>query len=102
MVADGVFDRARLPSVRDATRQALGQTQPVVAGLQQDRPAIGTAMALVELRHHRPAKQLRKQDSLSCDIVWYAKASRVVQGLVAKPFYHDRGFCLLEITNFPG
>jgi hypothetical protein len=101
-IPDRVFDLARLPSVHDAARQALRQTQPLVAGLQQNCSTIGTAVALVELRHHRTAKQVRKQDSLSCDIFWHAKASRVVQGLVAKPFYHHTGFCLLEITNFPG
>jgi hypothetical protein len=39
---------------------------------------------------------------LWCGIVSHAKASRVVNGLVAKPFYHDRGFCLSEFENYPG
>jgi hypothetical protein len=57
-------------------------------------------VALVEPRHHRAAKQIGKQHTPCCDIVGHAKASRVVQGLVAQPFYHDRGFCLSEFANY--
>src|ERR1022692_41363 len=96
-IGDRVIDLARLPPIHDAVGQTLRQTQPIIASLQQNRSAIGTAVALVKLRHQRAAKQVGKQNTLCCAIVSHAKASRVVESLVAKPFYHDRGFCLLEI-----
>ena len=40
----------------------------------------------------RPHKS-QKQDTLSCVVVGHAKASRVVESLVAKLFHHAWGFC---------
>jgi hypothetical protein len=101
-ISDGVFNLPRLPGIHDAARQPLGQAQPIITGLQQNRTAIGTAVPLVELRYHGAAKKVGKQHSLRCVIVGHAKASRVIKGLVVQPFYHDRGFCLSEIVNFLG
>jgi hypothetical protein len=47
-IPDRVFDLARLPSAYDAAPQALRQTQSLVAGLQQNRPTVATAVSLVE------------------------------------------------------
>ena len=93
---------ARLAAITDAVGQPLSQSQPLVARLQQNRPAVGTAVPLVELHHHRAAKQLGEQNTLSRDIRCHAKASRVLKVLVAKPFYHERGFCFSRVANFPG
>ncbi len=72
---DRMADLARLAPVIDAANQRLGQTHAPIAGFKQERAAIGTGMRLVELRHHRAAEQIRKQDTLSCGIVVHAKAS---------------------------
>src|SRR6266403_310043 len=73
-IPDRVLDFARLPCIHDATRQPLRQAQSLVTGFQQDGPTIGTAVALVELHHHRTARQVWKQDRLSCDIFLHARA----------------------------
>lgn len=70
-----VLDLARLTSISEAAYQRLGQPQSPVARLQQDRTAVGTGMLLVKPRHHRLARQIRKQDTLSCAIVCHEKAS---------------------------
>ena len=74
-ITNRVSDLDRLPSVIDAADQRLGQPQPLVARLRQDRSAIGTGVLLVTFRHYRLARQIRKQNTLSCTIVVHAKAS---------------------------
>ena len=69
----------------------------IAAALGRIGSAIGTAVPLIELRPHRAATQLSKQNSLSCDIVGHAKASRVVQGAGSTAFLPRRG--LLSFTN---
>jgi hypothetical protein len=70
-----MLNLARLAPIIDSADQRLGQAQSTIARLQQDRTAIGAAVLLVKLCHHRPAEQIGKQDSLSCAIVVRAKAS---------------------------
>jgi hypothetical protein len=87
-ITDRVLDLASLPTI--------------VAGFQEDRPTVGTGMGLVELHHHGAAKQVWEQNTLCWAIPAHAKASRVVERPVVKPYYHERGFCLSGIANFPG
>jgi hypothetical protein len=63
------------PPVIDTADQRLGQPKATVACPQQDRSAIGTGMLLVKFRDYRLARQIRKQNTLSCAIVIHAKAS---------------------------
>ena len=93
-VPDRMLDLARLPTVTDAGRQSLRQPQPLVARLQQNCPAVGAAVLLVELHHHRAAKQVGKQDRLSCGIFWHARALRVTETLVVKPFLSQQELLL--------
>jgi hypothetical protein len=46
-------DLAGLAPIIDTADQSLAQTEALIAGLQQERAAIGTGVLLVELRHHR-------------------------------------------------
>jgi len=71
--------------------------------LEQDRAAIGTALALIKLRNHRPPqKYLGRANTL----LWYVRSS---EGLTfgLKPaqttvLYHARPFRASKIMNFPG
>jgi hypothetical protein len=105
-VADGVLDLAFLASLGKACGQTLTQAQRGVAGLQQDRPAVGAAVLLIELSPQRPGKQMRKQNRLSCDIVAQAKASRVTEVLVVQPFLSQKRLLLFShsraFANFSG
>ena len=66
---------AFLAAIDQARGQPLRQSQRRIAGLQQDRPAVRAAMALIELSPQWLGKQIRKQDRLSCAIFNHAKAS---------------------------
>jgi hypothetical protein len=85
-IPDRVPDLARLASVIDATDQRLGQPQLPIASLKQDRPTVGTGMFLVKFGDHRLARQIRKQNTLSCAIVIHAKTFVVRQNTCGKAF----------------
>jgi len=51
-----VQDLARLPLLAQTGSQRGSQTQPPVGRLEQDRAAIGTALALIKLRNHGRSK----------------------------------------------
>ena len=85
------FPFKTLASIHQALRQALTQPQRRIAGLQQDRPAVGAGVLLIEPRQQRLGKQFRKQDRLSCGIVAQVKASAVTEVLVVKPFLSQKG-----------
>src|SRR5207244_5881909 len=72
-IAHRVLDLALLPSIHQALRQALTQPQRRIAGLQQDRPAVGAGVLLIEPRQQRLGKQFRKQERLSWGIVSQVK-----------------------------
>ncbi len=74
-LTDRMLNLVRLAPIIDSADQRLGQAESTIARLQQDRTAIGAAVLLVKLCHHRPAEQIGKQDSLSCAIAVHAKAS---------------------------
>src|SRR6185312_1856991 len=69
-----VFDFAALSSIDQRGGEPRGQRQCRIARLQQNRPAVGAAVPLIELRPQGLGKKIRKQDGLSCDIVAHAKA----------------------------
>ena len=92
-----VLDLAALAPIYQTPGQPPTQIQPGIAGLQQDRPAVGTAVPFVKLSHQRLAKKIGKQHRLSCGIVAHAKASRVTEVLVVKPFLSQKG--LLHFTD---
>lgn len=79
-------DLARLTSVINRSDQCIGQAQPPVARLQQDRAAVGAGMFLVKLRDDRLVQEIRKQNTLSCDIVAHAKAFVVRENTCGKAF----------------
>ena len=96
-IPDRVADLARLASVIDAADQRLGQPEPPIAGLQQDRSAVGTGMVLVKFGDDRLARQIRKQNTLSCAIVIHAKAFVVWGNTCGKAFLaRSRPLCFLN------
>jgi len=52
-------DLARLTSVIDTANQCLGQPEPLIAGLKQNRAAVGSGMVLVKFGDDRLARQIR-------------------------------------------
>ena len=96
-IPDRMTDLARLASVIDAADQCLGQPEPPIAGLQQDRTAVGTGVLLVKFRDDRLARQIRKQNTLSCAIVIHAKAFFVMGNACGKAFLsRSRPLCFLS------
>jgi hypothetical protein len=96
-IPDRVLDLARLASVIDAADQRLGQPEPSVAGLKQDRAAVETGMVLVKLGDHRLARRIRKQNTLACAIVSRAKAFVVWANTCGKAFLaRSRPLCFLD------
>jgi hypothetical protein len=59
-------------------------TQLARLGGYLNRAAVRTAVSLIELHRQRRAEQLRKKNTLSCEIFVHAKASRVMDLLAAK------------------
>ena len=55
-IVKAVRDLRLLAPTVQATHQRLAQAQALVAGLEQQRPAIGARIRLVEARHHRLAE----------------------------------------------
>src|SRR5271154_5267135 len=85
-ITDRVADLTRLASLINRADQRLGQTQPPVARLQQDRSAIGTGVLLVKFSDDRLVEKIRKQNTLSCAIVIHAKASFMLRNTCGKAF----------------
>jgi len=83
-----VQDLARLPLLAQTGSQRGSQTQPPVGRLEQDRAAIGTALALIKLRNHRPLKNIWE----SKHSVWYVRSSEGSL-LVSNP--HRQRFCTM-------
>ena len=89
-------DLPGLPPVTKAAGQPLGQAEPLVGGLQEDRTAVGAAVPLVELRDDRLAEKTGEQNRLSCGSVLHAKASVVAERCVATAFLPQGGFCFVR------
>ncbi len=96
-MTDRVADLAGLASVIDAVDQCFGQPQSAVAGLKQDGAAVGTGVLLVKLCDNRPARQIRKQNTLSCAIVIHAKAFFVTENARGTAFLtRSRPLCFVS------
>jgi hypothetical protein len=96
-VPDRVLDLARLASIIDAADQCLGQPEPSIAGLQQERAAVGTGMVLVKFGDDRLVRQIRKQNTLSCANLIHAKAFFVWGNTCGKAFLaRSRPLCFLN------
>jgi len=89
-----VQDLARLPLLAQTGSQRGSQTQPPVAALSKIAPPIGTALALIKLRNHRP---LKKYLGRANTLLWYVRSSEgltfglkpaqtTVFGTMARPF----------------
>ena len=84
--------RSSMPPINASVRP-----EPPIAGLQQDRPAVGTGMVLVKFSDDRLARQIRKQNTLSCAIVIHAKAFVVRENTCGKAFLaRSRPLCFLN------
>ena len=60
--------------------------QALIGSTQQNRSTIGTALLLIELRHHRTLKNSREENTLRCGMLTHAKASDWSQNRI------DNGF----------
>jgi hypothetical protein len=64
-----MIDLARLPIISQAGTQSSHQPIVSISGLQQQSPAVGTPLALIELGYDRLAKNSWEQQTLCCAIV---------------------------------
>ena len=104
--------RQRLTSLvrRSLVEQALGerldQTVDALGGLQQNRPAVGAGLLLVELGVQRLLEQIREQNSLWYSVGRHARASVVAQVVVNTAFVPYGGSLSVpeseHAANFPG
>jgi hypothetical protein len=77
-----MIDLACLPLVSQASSQAADQSVAPVSCLQQDGPAIGTTLPLIELQHGGLGKNLGEQQTLCRSKVDHAEASPVTSNTV--------------------
>jgi hypothetical protein len=54
-----------------------------IGGLQQQSPAVGTPLSLIEPGHYRLAKNSWEQQTLCCAIVRHSEASFVAANIVS-------------------
>lgn len=66
-IVQRVHDLARLAPIRKTPRQALRQSQPLIACDEQHRPAVGAAVRLIKPHHQRLTKHLR--DNTHCFVL---------------------------------
>jgi hypothetical protein len=78
-----MINLASLPLVSKARGQSSRQSIAAIGGLQQQGSAVGTPLALIELGHHRLAKNSWKQQTLCCAIVRHSEASFVAANIVS-------------------
>ena len=71
-VRERVPGLVRRPLVEQTPGERLDQTVDALGSLQQNRPAVGTGLLLVELGEQRLVKQIREQNSL-----WYSVGGRI-------------------------
>ena len=97
-LADQVRERVpglvRRPLVEQTPGERLDQAVDALGGLQQDRPAVGTGLLLVELGEQRLVKQIREQNSLWYRVGRHARASVVAQVVVKTALVPHGGSCV--------
>ena len=97
-LADQVRERVtglvRRPLVEQTPGERLDQAVDALGGLQQDRPAVGTGLLLVEPGEQRLVKQIREQNSLWYSVGRHARASVVAQVVVNTALVPHGGSCV--------
>ena len=109
-LADQVRERVtglvRRPLVEQTPGERLDQAVDALGGLQQDRPAVGTGLLLVEPGEQRLVKQIREQNSLWYSVGRHARASVVAQVVVNTALVPHGALVSVpeseHATNFPG
>src|SRR5260370_40768555 len=71
----------RLLVISQTTRQCRCQASPLLGGLEENCPAIGTALPLIKLRDHRSIKDIWKKETVCYGMFRQAKASFLVSNL---------------------
>jgi hypothetical protein len=96
--ADQVRERVpslvRRPLVEQTPGERLDQAVDALGCLQQNRPAVGTGLLLVELGMQRLVEQIREQNSLWYSVGCHAGASVVAQVVVNTALVPHGGFCV--------
>ena len=97
-LADQVRERVpglvRRPLVEQTPGERLDQAVDAIGCLQQNRPAIGAGLLLVELGVQRLVEQIREQNSLWYSIGRHARASVVAQVVVNTALVPHGGSCV--------
>jgi hypothetical protein len=101
-LAQLVLDLSRLALIRQAAAERVDQPETTIGGLEQQRTAIGTAVLLVELGNNGLVEKIREQQTLCRGMIAHAKASGVVESLVATAFYHMEAFRVSNLMHNPG
>ena len=93
-VRERVPGLVRRPLVEQTPGERLDQTVDALGGLQQNRPAVGTGLLLVELGEQRLVKQIREQNSLWYSVGRHTRASVVAQVVVNTALVPYGGSCV--------
>ena len=109
-LADQVRERVpglvRRPLVEQTPGERLDQAVDALGGLQQDRPAVGTGLLLVEPGEQRLVKQIREQNSLWYSVGRHARPPWWRKWLLTLHLYHTGALVSVpeseHATNFPG
>ena len=101
-----VPDLAGLPVVDQTLGEPLDQPILSLRRFQQDGPAIGARMLLIERRDEGLGEEVREQDSLWYRLGIQAKASLVVKSRCGNSFLLRGGLCVSSemgsFVNYPG
>ena len=93
-VRQRVTSLVRRSLVEQAPGERLDQAVDALGGLQQNRPAVGAGLLLVELGVQRLVEQIREQNSLWYSVGRHARASVVAQVVVNTALVPHGGSCI--------
>jgi len=103
---DRMLDLPRRPPLRYARGQALGQSQPAVDCLEQDRPTVRTGVGHVEGRHHRLGIPLEPEGQLRYTVCSHRVSSHLCVEATRHRFYSTLarldGSLVSSFVNNPG
>ena len=98
-ILDGVPYFARLSIVDQAPREAVDQIVLALGGFQQDGPAVGTRVRLIEPGDEGTIEEVRKENSLWYRLGRQSQRLRCEESLCGNSFLSRGAFVLYESIN---
>ena len=97
-----MIDLPGLPLILQTGSQASDQSVASLGRLQQQGPAVGTALPLVKPSHHGLGKNVGEQQTLCCGIVRHVEASVMLQTASRQRVCSMGGFSCLQKRELSG